>query len=292
MQADFFLIKEQLIPQMDQHEVLKSLPRQQCIFIRYKLDNPDIGGHQLYWGKDEVPSLRLLVEFFNSIGDQQSTPPAAIAQPTTTVAQVLEPLFFDPEQGFIGQLLAQSSHPQLYTLTPPENPIRLYIDAPQKRFYSTAGLEQLKPFFITPGSRQAQAIQHSQLTADTLADALKPQPLSHLLWYGTFVSSQGKVIKGYQKGDIVQLKRWPDVNLPGCKELIRLAAFMQSNAEDLETIQAKTQFSISQVYDFYNACEVTQLIAHGQVRDSHDKQIDTEQKQLFARIGKRLGQAA
>jgi hypothetical protein len=67
---------------------------------------------------------------------------------------------------------------------------------------------------------------------------------------------------------------------------------MQSNAEDLETIQTKTQFSISQVYDFYNACEVTQLIAHGQVRESHDKQIDTEQKQLFARIGKRLGQAA
>ena len=98
------------------------------------------------------------------------------------------------------------------------------------------------------------------------------------------------MIKGYQKGDIVHLKRWPNINLPGCKQLIKLAAYMQSNAVDLDTVQVNTSIPIAQIYNFYNACKVIDLIGHSQTSDIHEKNIDAEQKQLLDRIGKRLNQ--
>jgi hypothetical protein len=281
MTADYFLIKEQLIPQMEQHEVLKSLPRQRCIFIRHQRDNANIGGHQLYWGAGDVPSLRLLVEFLNQINDTQPTQVA-----------VIEPLFFDPEQGFLGHLLAKADTPREFKLLSQPSHCVLVVDAEQNRYHSNVGLEQLKPYFFATDALQVNALTASQLPAIVALHALKAQPLSHLRWFAAFSASQGKVIKGYHKGDIVHLNRWPDVNLPGCKALIRLAAFMQSNAVDLDTVQAKTAIPINQVYDFYNACKVTQLIVHSQSSEVHEKQLDSTQKQLFARIGKRLSQAA
>ncbi|MCX7096682.1 MAG: hypothetical protein NTV43_02120 [Methylococcales bacterium] len=334
--ADFFLIKEHLIAQMDVHEVLKSLPRQRCIFIRHKHDNLDIGGHQIHWGEGEVPSLRMLVEFLNQTGETKSNPanaqsqavPLSEPQPTTppSTSSYAQPVpqaapaapkqtfsynqsaaavsdnqakpiiivsaateFFDPEQGFLGHLLAQANSPRAFKLANQHADLVLYVDSAQNRYYSNVKLEQLKPFCLAGTELQITALMTQQLQTIIAEQALKPHPMSNLLWYATFTSSRGRVIKGYQKGDIVHLKRWPDVNLPGCRQLIRLAAYMQSNAVDLDTVHANTKIPINQIYDFYNACKIIQLIGHSQTKDVHEKELDTEQKQLYARIGRRLG---
>lgn len=98
------------------------------------------------------------------------------------------------------------------------------------------------------------------------------------------------MLKGYPKDQAVQLKRWPDMSLPGCRQLLHLAAFMQSNRVDLETIAVQTQPPLEQVYDFYNACEIIGLIIKGDRAEIHAKQLNTEQRSLLAKIGKRLGQ--
>ena len=82
MSADFFLIKERLLPLMDQHEILKKLPRQQCIFIMHSSNNPNTMGHQLYWEENEIPSLRLLVDFFNRLALEEYPNNASATQPT------------------------------------------------------------------------------------------------------------------------------------------------------------------------------------------------------------------
>jgi len=289
MSADFFLIKERLLPFMDQHEVLKSLPRQQCIFIMHTGNNrTKTIGHQLYWGESEVPSLRLLVEFLNQLTSEEEAAHPASAQPLIAP----ESDVFDHEQGFLGYLLAPANTPRAFKLNNEHAGIVLYIDAEQNRYYSNTALEQLKPYFFATDALLIENISAGQLHTAITAQTLKPQPLSHLLWFTAFASSQGKVIKSYQKGDIVHLKRWPNINLPGCKQLVKLAAYMQSNAVDLDTVQANTAIPMAQIHDFYNACKVTGLIDHCQVADIHEKNLSSEQKQLIARIGKRLSQTS
>ncbi len=288
MSADFFLIKERLLPLMDQHEILKKLPRQQCIFIMRSSNNPNTMGHQLYWGESEIPSLRLLVDFFNRLAIEEYPSNAPATQPVFTP----EADFFDPEQGFLGALLASANTPRVFKLNNEHAAMVLYVDAEQSRYYSNTALEQLKPYFFATDELLIENITTAALYAEITAQTLKPQQLSHLLWFTAFAGSQGKVIKNYQKGDIVHLKRWPNINLPGCKQLIKLAAYMQSNAVDLETVHANTSTPIAQVHDFYNACKVTDLIDHCQTADIHEKNLNSEQKQLLAKIGKRLNQAS
>jgi len=283
MSADFFLIKETLRPLMDEHEALKSLPPRQCIFTGSKQDSGETAGHRFYWGESHIPSLRLLADFLNRLTFDKS-----VANPSA--GQTLMgsgPDYFDPEQGFLGYLLDSSKEIRAFKLNEHAE-ISLYVDIEQNCYYSNTGLEQLKPYFSAADNLLIENLNMQQLQAIAAEQALKPQPLSHLLWFTAFTCSEGKVIKGYQKGDIVYLKRWPNINLPGCKQLIKLAAYMQSNAVDLDTVQVGTSIPIARIYDFYNACKVTGLIVHSQTVDIHEKNIDIEQKQLFARIGRRL----
>jgi hypothetical protein len=278
--ADFFLIKEQLIPLMDQHELLKNLPRRQCIFIMHKRDDLDTGGHQLYLGAGEVPSLRLLVEFLNQINSDGPGQPVSAPEPD----------FLDPEQGFLGYLLAPVSHPRAFKLPSQQDGIVLYVDVKHNCYYSNTVLDQLTPYFFAGPELKVENLTKQHLQAAVVSQALKSQPLSNLLWFTAFTCSQGKVIKGYQKGDIVYLKRWPDINLPSCRQLVKLAAYMQSNVVDLETVQAQTSLPLARIHDFYNACKVIDLIGHSQYSDTHEKNTNTEKKQLFAKIGNRLKQ--
>ena len=89
----------------------------------------------------------------------------------------------------------------------------------------------------------------------------------------------------------MHLKRWPDINLPGCRGLIKLAAYMQSNAVELKVVQEKTGFSMQQVYDFYNACYAIGLVENVQKTDVFEKDLSDQHRQLFSKIGKRLNQA-
>ncbi|MDD5277222.1 MAG: hypothetical protein PHR16_14215 [Methylovulum sp.] len=285
--ADFYLIKECLIPQMDEHEMLKHLPRQQCVFIRRTPDDPSVEEHQFYWGKEDNPSLQYLTEFFNKLGDNDNTPPPpADSQPIP----IPETCFFNPQQGFLGHLLAPATTPLTFKLTNQHAGIVLLVDTEQNSYYSNSSLEQLEPYFFATTELQVANISAQQLQAASASQALKERPLTHLLWFTAFTCSQGKPIQGYQQSDIVHLKRWPDINLPGCKRLIKLAAYMHSNAVDLATAQANTGAPIEQIYNFYNACKVIGLIAHSEHTDVHEKTINDEQKQLLEKIGKRFNQ--
>ncbi len=287
--ADFYLIKERLITQMDAHEILKHLPRQQCIFIRRSDNALIVDGHQFFWGEQDVPSLRYLVEFFNQLSDNKiasSSPSPPENQPTP----IFETSHFNPQQGFLGHLLTPAKTPQAFKLAHQHADLTLYVDAEQNSYYTKSTLEQLEPYFFATDTLQIANITAQQLLTATAGQELKAQPLTHLLWFTTFTCSQGKLIEGHQKGDIVQLKRWPNLNLPGCKRLVKLAAYMHSNAVDLDTVQASTGIPIAQIHNFYNACKVIGLIAHSQHTDVHEKTINDEQKQLLEKIGKRLNE--
>ena len=201
--------------------------------------------------------------------------------PAIDQSRCFEPL----DNRFIQQLLTQAEKILLLSVKGGD---ALYIDLAGKSYYSVNTLEQLQPYFASGNEFSVQIITNSQFRYAIANEGLKPHALSGLLWYSVFTCSQGLIITGHQSVDVVRLKRWPDINLPGCKKLIKLAAYMHSNAVDLQTVQVQTGVPIEQVYDFYNACKVINLIEVCQSKEIHEKSMDEQQQALYEKIGKRI----
>ena len=323
IEADFYLLTHRLRSQMDQNSLLRSLPRKRCIF--YATEETESEENELIVGSENIPSLRSLVMLFNALSvasDSKTEEPAAIVVPAPPVLteEAKQPLsspeviqykpssraaispakvndapavsndaYFDPEQGFIGLLLSKKVGIYRFELESDNKSAKLYINFDENVYYSEDKLEQLEPFFSEKVA--SKPVLESLFQQDISLKGLKPLPLKNLVWYAVFSCSQGRVRKGYKESDIVHLKRWPNINLPGCRELIKLAAYMQSNAVELSITQKNTRFSIQQIYNFYNACYAIGLVDNMQQADMHDKNLSDDNRQLFSKIGKRLNQA-
>ncbi|MCK5355922.1 MAG: hypothetical protein KAJ63_12445, partial [Methyloprofundus sp.] len=310
-----------------QNALLRSLPRNQCIF--YATEETESEENELIVGNENLPSLRSLVMLFNKLSTKNdskaekpatapesiplsSTEEVAQAKPSLGIIQynasVIAPAspvkkdepvmistindgYFDAEQGFVGLLLSKKLGIYCFELESNNKPAKLYINFDEQVYYSEDRLEQLQAYFSAEQEVSSRTVLESLFQQDISNKGLKALPLKNLVWYAVFSCSQGRVRKGYQESDIVHLKRWPDINLPGCRGLIKLAAYMQSNAVELKIVQEKTGFSMQQVYDFYNACHAIGLIEQVQQADVFEKKLSDKHRQLFSRIGSRLNQA-
>lgn len=299
-EADFYLLKGSLKSQMDQDSFLKTLSVRQCIFYsKQKNDGPF---NEILVDRNNTPYLRSIVELFKSLSSNnddvekdtsfhqaENIQSVDVNQPLQE--QMSDSDIFDPDQGVLGLLLMKQEGIQEYELNNIGNPSRLYIDSKNKHYYYQDDLEKMEFFFSGTGMPKQRTLSEEELQTVISNQNLRPLPITNLLWYGAFVSSKGRVMKGYRADDIIRLKRWPDISLPGSRKLIKLAAFMQSNAVDLMTIQQQTGVPSIQINDFVNACKVTDLIEYCQEAEVHEKNLDDNQRRLFAKIGKRLKQA-
>ncbi|MGR9088687.1 MAG: hypothetical protein ACU841_16685 [Gammaproteobacteria bacterium] len=310
--ADFFLLPESLNSRMDQEESLRSLPRDRCIFSSKEDSNLNDASGDMWLSCDSrnVPRIRSLIDLFNLICedtliDQKNQGPVirtgTVFPSKDTVssdeAASVAGEAFIPRQGFIGRILGASEQSGLliYELNDPDSPGRILVYPEQQVFYSPASLDLLAPFF-SADERSISCKTMSDVTDEAIeqlaeSEDLKPYTLRSLLWYGVFKSSQGRLLEGESVAKPVRLKRWPDLNLADCQELVKLAAYMQSNAASLETIAGKTAIPINLVIDFYNACEVVGLIEHSPEADIHDKRLNSEKVSLFAKIRSRLNKS-
>lgn len=224
----------------------------------------------------------------NTLGDQNSiySKQESERQLSDDVTGSEDNIFDPASHPFISRLLDNNTKQNLFFSL--FNTDELYVDLQHKCYYSAHKLEGLQVYFTCQGKFFLQNLTDSQLQTIVSQRALKPQPLNNLLWYAVFSCSQGNMIVDYQTSDIVRLKRWPDINLPGSRKLIKLAAYMHSNSVNLQTIQAETKFPIAAVRDFYNACKVIGLIGLCQETDVHKKAMDNGKRELYAKIGKRI----
>jgi hypothetical protein len=318
--ADYYLLPESLNARMNQEEELRALPRDRCIFSSRDESNADGESSDMWLQCDSrnVPRIRSMIDLFNLLcedtltgrrnqGPSLSAAEASPSPATAAAAAIAEaaPLpdvvqggAFIPRRGFIGELLGAADKAGLlvYELNEPNSPGRIYIHPEQQVFYSPTSLDFLAPFFTAdPKSISCtvrEQVGEAELERLSETEDLKPYTLRSLLWYGVFKSSQGRLLEGMSPDQPVRLKRWPDLNLSDCQDLIKLAAFMQSNAASLSTVAEKTGLPISLVRDFYNACEIVGLIEHSAVADIHDKQLNPEKVSLFSRIRARLNKAS
>lgn len=160
----------------------------------------------------------------------------------------------------------------------------------KKLYYSSAELQDLKPFFEAP----ARNIKVSLLDInklDNIIDQLiaKSRPIDDLLWCAAQYGSKGRLLKSADPDTPVRLKYWPDIaHLPDYRQYLPLAAFLNSNATDISTIAEQTQTALGVVNNFYNACVTLDLLETASEIILQDKQDNTLDHALYENISKTL----
>ncbi|MGZ8190163.1 MAG: hypothetical protein ACXWTS_02925 [Methylococcaceae bacterium] len=303
--ADFFILAEGT-----EAEQINSLPYECCLFCTSEV-SAGSENSLLIDSTKRVPRLRSLIELLNraailrigqrsdepaakgkSIGVKKSTEPEFIQEDIEpdklkSIGQVVE-VFFNPEQGLLKYLLQTNSQPFSLALKSQTDNSDIYIHPSHKTYYCKTGLEQLSSSFSSEIEWLEKTISEAELDAAIKQTSLLPQPLSNLVWYVAFKSSQGRLMQGHSGHDIVYLTRLPDLGVPECRKFVKLATFMKKNAVPLDTAAIETNTSLAQVYDFYNACQLTGLIEKATETKIHQKDLNDEKQSLLARIGNRL----
>lgn len=160
-------------------------------------------------------------------------------------------------------------------------------DLDRDLYFSPQPIETMAACFAQCGAFEVRAV--SPHTLDIEADEIEGggQPLSHLRWYIALMSPSSD-LRDQLADKTVKLKRWPDLGLPGCTPLIRLAAFMQSNEASVMTVAEKTETPVDKVCAFLNACAQENLVIYGDQEAIHEKPVAADFKSLLSRISDRI----
>lgn len=162
---------------------------------------------------------------------------------------------------------------------------------PEKNlYYSSAKLENLKAIFEAPADKiKVSLIDLKKL--DNIMDQLttRSKPLDDLLWSAALYGSKGRLLTGVNLEEIIRLKYWPDIaHLPNYAQNLPIAAFLNGNATDLNTVAEQTETPLPVVYNFYNACETLGFLEKGVPAHIQDKQHAPD-KDLYNNISATLG---
>ena len=261
MDADLFLLAEGI------DFASYQLPQARCLFYSSQKTTDDRS--VLLVDTHGVPRLRSVVEVFNRLANELLS-----AQSPSSNAS------FNPQHGFLGQLLHAPTQAQAYSL--PEQ-TAIYVDKQANVYFSACDLQQLKRYakapqvFATPLTEP----QYGKATADLTA-----KPLNNLIWEITFLASSGKLLQGHSQNDIVHLSHWPDLSIATCRNYMKLIAFMRHNTAPISEIAQSTAIEMTEIYNFYNACYLIGFIEKAKQSSYHQKKH--RQHELLNKINSRL----
>lgn len=292
--ADFFL----LATEKSQSELFiaeKKLSIERCIFCtQQRLLEYD--NNVLFFPLGAVPLLssvtNVLNHAVNNINVNVSEPEASsltlIATLNKAVTSDNDTSFFDPYRGFFKNLLQNKTERQVYCFNSPTNNHKLYVDPVKKIYYCETNLKSLDSCLIVEDAIAINDVSQAEWDSAVEATALAIRPLSDLIWYIGFRLSHGRLLLGHSNQDSVYLTRWPDLGVAGCGQYVKLAAFMRNNAVCLTMVADKTTTPISDVYNFYNACYLIDIVEKAAIPELHTKNLDENKHILLGKITKRL----
>jgi len=139
-------------------------------------------------------------------------------------------------------------------------------------FYKAIDFGNLTPtqkvFYKVKSSQiEQQPLTSENLNSTVQTEGLRKYPINTFLWASSLYASNGRVLAGFSLDTPVHLKQWPDLSLLAHDSThFRLAAFMLKNTATLTSVAAQTQVEIPAVFNFFNACMITQII---EIDESH-----------------------
>ncbi len=284
--ADFFLLAADASKRVDNDPALQKLPRDHCLFCVCDDYGDTLNGNVLLVDDKGIPGLRALVGLFNEI---------IIRSPGTAKASASENAngsskFFDIAQGFLGVLLGAKNETFTISLLDKPDYAPIYVNDLENSYYSRHDLLQLEDYVTATDKLDTRACTKDEMKKYLESERFKAQPLKDLVWYAAIKTSKGKVIKGYSRSDIVTLKKWPDLRLPGCLGYAKLATFMKNNAATLQTVSEHTKIPLDEIYPFYNACYLIGLIELKLEEKLNKRSVAPERLELLNQIDTRLEQ--
>lgn len=120
---------------------------------------------------------------------------------------------------------------------------------PARREYS-ATIPDLSEFFGAPAAR---------FKTYPLSDADSPQSprhLSELLWQAAFHASQGRMMEGTSKYDVVQFRQWPNLpQLPKTANTARICALLTRHPMTIMLVHRQLGIDKEEVYRVYSAAK-------------------------------------
>jgi hypothetical protein len=173
---------------------------------------------------------------------------------------------FEPSLYLSGLLknALQSGQPQRFSLG---SLAPLYV-LPEQRccFYKAIDFSNLTPTQKVFYKVKVTQIERQPMTAEAINSAvqtegLRKYPINTFLWASSLYASNGRLLADFSLDTPVRLKQWPDLSLLAHDSThFRVAAFMLKNTVKLATVAAETQVELPAVFNFFNACMLTQLI--------------------------------
>ncbi len=167
-------------------------------------------------------------------------------------------LFF-PERYLLGVIQKSLDLKKIYHCKI-SNKISLFLLPQQNCYFCDVEITDLKPIFLMPPKEiNITVLKEKELKKHV--KNLKTKALNDLLWHSTIAVSQGRFMKNHNHEDRVRLKYWPDISqISTNKSYLTIANFMSNNTENVIKIAQQTQQQLSDVVDFYNACNILGLI--------------------------------
>lgn len=216
---------------------------------------------------DYVPFSHDLIEQLNKV--------ASIASCGKT------PLSYSPPQ-FLKQLL-EASDPLSIDLGSEV----LYVNPEQHSFYYSTSLEKLNDYITLGEDLAVEVITAQALSELTKSANLSPQPLTHLIWHTTFITSNGRLIDSLSEQDIFRLNDWPYLGVSS-REYIKLATYLKTHRASLADAIKESDTPTDIANDFYNASHLAGLIEDQPQTDALPTSLPKESLSFLDKIKNRL----
>ena len=128
----------------------------------------------------------------------------------------------------------------------------LLIDGDGRTYHGPAALKPLAEYFERPVAREDFGAIDDATFAREATSLGAAQPLIRLQWYGGLLSSQGRLLAGFDPSGKYRLTKWPQTEREFPKHF-RIATAMMKGPATLEEITAASGVPHEDVIDFVNA---------------------------------------
>jgi len=167
---------------------------------------------------------------------------------------------FLPENYFLSIVQMSITTGYIYQCQFKNNTV-IYLLPQQSCYFCSTEMVDLKELFLM-SPKEIRVKKMLDIELKQQIEGLKTKALNNLLWYATITASQGRFMTNHQPDDSVYLKSWPDISLVSeNKSYLEFTVFMSHNTANVIEIAEKSQQKLSDVIDFYNACNVLGLIS-------------------------------
>ncbi len=102
----------------------------------------------------------------------------------------------------------------------------------------------------------APAVQFKTLPLSDADNPQSPRHISELLWQAAFHASQGRMVEGTSKYDVVQFRQWPNLpHLPKTPNTARICALLTRHPMTIMLVHRQLGIDREEVYRVYSAAK-------------------------------------